>query len=476
MHMYYRLPHNIIQWHYLLILGITLLFFYISIPVGIFWDNVLFVGKTGTALLENGLLNWFSLPISSYTAHPHLCGTYYATIWYIFGRSLLISHIATIPIIIGVLYQLWKLCTFFIDSLKQRYAAFIILCANPILCSHCVQIGQELFILFFALYTLNAILHQNHIQKAIALCILPLFSLRAMMLCAGLFLTEWALCACRSERFWSLKMIFSYLGGASISIIYLLLRYKIFSNAPQTMHTGYFDYSSITQILYSFLRNCAILVWEYCDFGQISLYIVSFILILYHRDKIKHQLSQIKELLICAVLPCSIIILTSLISLNPFGHHYFLLSFLACILTSFYLLQYSSNRKWLYALLLLSLLSGNFIVYPEYKAQGWNNSLAHLPYWSIRRQAIQQMDERNIPLENTATFFPNQCENDCIELNGDHRSFCKFTGSEEYVFYSSCFNPYDDEITLLHNTYEPLFKYKKGFVWVQVLQRKQPNP
>ena len=235
-------------WQYILFTGLTLFFTLVGLHVGLFWDNVLFVGKTGTWLFNNGIFNWFDMPIAEHSPHPYLCGTYYAAIWRLFGRSLLVSHLATIPVIWGVLYQLWNICAYFTTSIKRHYAVFLFVCACPSFCSHCVQISQELFILFFALYALNSILRQEHIHKAIALCFLPLFSFRAMMICAGLFITEWCLCAARSQRFWNYKNILSYAGGLTISCLYLMLRYAIFFPTPSTTNPeffGYFNYDSL---------------------------------------------------------------------------------------------------------------------------------------------------------------------------------------------------------------------------------------
>lgn len=462
------------QWQYILIIGLTILYTILGIRVGILWDNVLFVGKTGSFLYENGIFNWFAMPVRAHSAHPYLCGTYYATVWRLFGRSLLVSHLATIPIIVGVLYQLWKLCCYFIREYKERYAALILLCANPTLCSHSVQVGQELFILFFALYALNSILLQEHIHKAIALCFLPLFSLRAMMLCAGLFMTEWCVDIIRKQHFWTTKTICSYLGGLILSVSYLAMRYAVFSGEPTKVGIDYFSYISITQILFTFLKNIVILIWRFIDFGQVSIFIVSGLLLLRHKETLCD--TNVRLLLICAILPSSVIILTSVFSLNQMGHHYFLPAFMLFLLTTFYLLQYAHQRRLLYGIILGSLLIGNFIVYPEHISQGWNNSLAHLPYWSLRRQAIQELDARRIPLENTASFFPNDCSNDLIELNGDNRSFCEFTREDEYVFYSSCYNLPDEEIDILHTQYNPLFTYRRGLIFVQVLQKKISTP
>lgn len=457
---------------YSLFIVLTIGFTLIGLPVGLFWDNVLFVGKTSTFLYENGLLSWFDIPVKYSPPHPYLCGTYYALVWKIFGRSLLTSHLATAPVILGVFSQLWILCHHFFTSEKETYSAFFLACLSPVLCSHCVQIGQELFILLFALYALNAILSQKHIHKAIALCFLPLFSLRAMMICAGLFLTEWFICRLRAIPFWEWKKIGAYLGGFCISIIYLVLRYDIFSGTPSQIHFGYFDYGSPGQILYTFVKNCIVLVWEYVDFGQITLFAIIIAIILRNRRKILYDDKIFTELCICSIMPCSIVIITSLISQNPFAHHYFLPSLICIILVAYYLLQYSPIKKWLYILMAVSLLGGNLIVYPEYKAQGWQNSLAHLPYWSLRREAIAELDRRDIPLEKTASFFPNVYSNDFIELNGDKRAFCPFTGKEDFVFYSSCYNPLDEEINLLHSQYTPIFTSRRGLVFVQILEHR----
>ena len=241
-------------------------------------------------------------------------------------------------------------------------------------------------------------------------------------------------------------------------------------------YDDFFEYMSVGQIIYTIVRNTVVLVWRYLDFGQITIFIVIVTLLLLNKNEITHSDSVAKELLICAILPVCVLLITSIFAANQMGHHYFLPSFVLCILLSFYLLKYSKKAKVVYSVMLLSLLAGNLIVYPEKISQGWQNSLAHLPYWSLRRQAIEELDRRQIPMEETATFFPNEREIDFIELNGDRRSFCPFTGKEEYVFYSSCYNPSDEEIDILHTQYEPLVTCRKGRVYVQVLQRVNLNP
>ena len=95
------------------------------------------------------------------------------------------------------------------------------------------------------------------------------------------------------------------------------------------------------------------------------------------------------------------------------------------------------------------MLLGNFIVYPDKFAQGWESSLAHVPYWDLRQNAIKYMRSNGIPISKTASFFPNTLSINHIDLNSDSRKFIKFSGVEEYTFYSNVYNLSDSELETL---------------------------
>ena len=82
------------------------------------------------------------------------------------------------------------------------------------------------------------------------------------------------------------------------------------------------------------------------------------------------------------------------------------------------------------------------------------------------------MDNHNIPITETASFFPNNTTIDNVDVNGDMRSFRIFSGNENYIFYSNVYNLTDSEFTTLRSTYDIVETFKKGGVRIEILQKK----
>lgn len=154
------------------------------------------------------------------------------------------------------------------------------------------------------------------------------------------------------------------------------------------------------------------------------------------------------------------------------GHRYYIPSYLSLGLLSFLLIKEYKVKKIIYVGLLSSLILGNFIVYPDNVSQGWDSSLAHLPYWNLRRNAIEYMNAKQIPVQETASFFPNKTTIDNVDLNRDMRSFIGFSGTEKYVLYSNVYNLSDEELKILYRNYYSLKLFEKRYVRVEIMQKK----
>ena len=79
-----------------------------------------------------------------------------------------------------------------------------------------------------------------------------------------------------------------------------------------------------------------------------------------------------------------------------------------------YLLCHIPNRffrRFTYGFMLLGLLTGHFWIYPDPVAKGWDATLAHVPYFGLRREAITYLDNKGIPLETVGSDYPNLCAN-----------------------------------------------------------------
>jgi len=364
----------------------------------------------------------------------------------------------------------------FIEDLKLQLLAFLLVVSDPTLLSQLTLIGPEAILLFFFLLALNAILRKKRYLKLIALSFLGIITLRGMMLCGGLFLLDFTLSYQEKGKHFTIKMIKPYIIASLPAISYLIWRlmYRGYiSSHPLETYGNAWGYASVSDFMRNFLRNGIVAFQRISDFGRI----VPLIFIAYALYTKKERLKSkpVKVLLLSSILPILIVLVTSLIIKNPMGHRYFIPSYISLILLSFILLQDFKLKKFLYLGLMISLLLGNFIVYPDRFAQGWDASLAHLPYWQLRTQAITYISEEGIALKDVGTFFPNYNSIDEIDLNGNKASFSTFSGENDYVLYSNVFNLTDAEFELLSEQYHIIQTFSKRQVRIELLKKISPT-
>jgi hypothetical protein len=125
--------------------------------------------------------------------------------------------------------------------------------------------------------------------------------------------------------------------------------------------------------------------------------------------------------------------------------------------------------------ILIVLLSGNFWIYPDRIAQGWDATLAWLAYPNHREIVLQNMQQSGISWEETASVFPNLGPQDEVDLNGEMRAMADFTlfPNAGYVFYSNVMNDFtDDQLRAFENW--PIVS-QSGSWPVRVILYKNPN-
>ena len=457
-------------------LFLSLLIVYISNDIGIFWDNVLFVSKVGNFLYNNGIFNWAELPMQIDSAHPPFIGSYMALGWTVFGRSLLVSHLLMLPFVFGTMLQILRTCSYFVSDKKKVFFLFLLVLADPTLLAQLVQVNPELIQLFFFFLALNGVLYNNTWQKTLGLAFLGLVSFRGMMLCAGIFLIDISLHLfvrnVRLKHFFTLKNIVIYSLGASPAIGYLvwrlLVRGWIFTN-PLEVWGNYWAYTSTSDFIFTVSRNAVVLVHKYLDFGRIVPFVIVAITLFAKRKT--DILVRSKSLILIFVFSTFVVVVVSLMAKNPMGHRYFLPSYLAMAILCFNVINELKYRKSLYIVVVLALLTGNLWVYPDKIAQGWDASLAHVPYWDLRTKAIRYLDENMISLDDTETFFPNYNSIDEIEHNGDLRKMKGFTGKSNFVMYSNVYNVSDEVIDHLSENYTVVQSFEKMNVRIEILKK-----
>ncbi|MEM8908529.1 MAG: hypothetical protein AAGD05_11830, partial [Bacteroidota bacterium] len=227
------------------------------------------------------------------------------------------------------------------------------------------------------------------------------------------------------------------------------------------------------------LRNVALLIWRLLDFGRIAMLLTGLFLIGHWWSKINlpdrrlYWLSAIPLLLLGFQLPSLILIQ------NPLGHRYLLSVYLTLGLLIVYLLLHTDwpqkvVRFLLWGILLCQ-LTGHLWVYPPKVAQGWDSSLAHVPYFELRQQLIDYLDANQIPISTVGTEFPNNVSIDLVDLNGVKSRFPnKDLSRQSYIFYATVFNDFTDaELDELYQHWIKEKVWKKHQIEV-ILFRRPP--
>jgi len=439
------------------------LIFLVSNQNGMFWDNVLFASKMGNQLYENSIFNW-TMPDSFDPGHPPFLGFLLAASWKILGHHLWVSHLVILPFTIGFFYQLFRFIGYFIADVRLRFFAFLLIVIDPTISTAFVLVNPEIIILFFFFLSLNGILFESKVQKFIGLLFLSIVSFRSMMLFGGIFLFE----ICNHLLFekkkiksvLNIKFFTSYVIASLPGVLFVVWRLTTkgwLQTHPDSPWAGYWHFADFE----FFIRNCIVLIWRYLDFGRIFIFLFLLISFLLFRNKIIHS-EKNKKLILLAITSVFFIVVTILIATNAFGHRYFIVSYIALILLAFMILQeFYTKKRLIYVVLCMGLLTGNLWVYPKNISQGWNATLGHLPYHSLRLDAIDYLNEKSINIEEVASFFPNYNILDYIDFKGDKRSFSKFNGSNTYVFYASVYNLTEEEQKSLAKHYSVLKQFHK---------------
>lgn len=443
-----------------------------------FWDTVHY-GSAHSNYYFSTNFSDLIVPNDIDSGHINTFGMYIAFIWKIFGRTLYNSHLAMLPFAIGIVFQLYNLCN---KLIKPEFSGIVLLfiIIDPTILSQITLVSPDVPMVFFFLLGLNAVLKNKKWLLTLSITMLFLTSMRGVMisLCM-LFLDLYCNMIFKAKLHIKiialLKRSLIYLPGFILLILFNYYHYLekgwIFSHkdSPWANTVKLVDIKGL-------FFNIGLLGWRILDFGKIGIWFVLFILVI----KFKNQIFRLKETrLLFFFLICILIFVhvNMLWANNMLAHRYFIpfniITSLLCatILFSDYVsinLKYSLSVVWL-----VTLLSGNFWIYPPKIAKGWDSTLAHLPYYKLRNQAITYLEDENINFKDVQSFFPNTATLDRIDLNNDSRNFNNFDGESKYVFYSNIFNIDDTIYDLITKKYQVVKTFKRNGIFIIIY--KKPN-
>lgn len=422
-------------------------------------------------------LSFNLLPDQITTGHPPFVGYYLALIWRCFGKTLLISHLAFFPFVWGILYFGIKLSQKLSNSITIGIIGGLAIFFEPILLGQSSTLSFDAvhaFLFIFSIYTFFT--HRN-LFLFISLAILSLTNMRSGLTSIGLatgFILLWYI---RDK-----KITFQKLLTVSIPIILMLIFYTyhymekgwVIHNTVSNTWTEDTPYSPFVLRI----RNVALILFYLLENGRI--WLLSWLAVLFSTFLIQRNATAIKDkinhsLLIIFIVQLGISAAPLLISEKFYVSSKYLMP---SIITLFFIgirfiTLYMPKRKTLFISgLLISALLGNFIIYPDTRAQSWDCTAAHWPYFKLRDSAINYMRKHKIPIHSTASFFPNLASFDIINLSGDSCRFTPFTDTSSYVFYSNIYNIHDSVYNeLFSEEWNEITKIEKNRIRIHLFKK-----
>jgi hypothetical protein len=375
---------------------------------------------------------------------------YLAALWSVLGRSLWVSHLAMLPFLLGIV---WQIARFSEKRVSRDTKAWLLLWLfiDPVFAGQAVMVSPDVALLFFFILGLRGALEDRKSLLVWAGLGLAAISLRGMMVAAalGLFLLFrlW-----KSEKRLSFRSILEQVlplipaGILAALFLGIHLYYK-----------GWIGFHSASPWAPSFegvgipgvIHNTAVLGWRFLDHGRVGELLLILAAFWIGRRNLFRLLKENDWL---SLLFCLAVFLlpSMLLKKGLLAHRYLLPLFVILHLFTLTLVfNISVSTAWkrgFKGFVFIMLLLGNLWIYPRKVSQGWEATLAHWPYYSLRNEMMDFIDQNGIPLQKTGTVFPNTALLRYIDLSDRNEQFAlKNLKTNDYFFYSNVYNDLSDE-------------------------------
>lgn len=419
------------------------------------------------------------------SGHFPLMGIYLAVLWSVFGKSLLVSHLAMLPFLLGAWYFLLRVGHFFLGE-NTAWLLVVFTFLDPVFAGQTVLVTPDIAVICFFLAALDAVLQQRKIRLAVSAILLAALSMRGMMIVLALYFFSLAAQVIVSGKspFTNPKKAFLFLWKNAVPFIPSGLLSLAFL-AAHYQHAGWVGYhadspwaSAFVKVDFQgFVKNCAVLTWRILDFGRVFLLLIAFFFFLKFYARGKRNGFPKKSLLAVSLIGTCTVCLTPsvLIHQGLLLHRYLLPLLFALNLSALYLIvkSKSTRKNLLLGLAFIGLSTGNLWVYPKGIAQGWDATLAHIPYYSLRAEMIDYLEQEGIDFATVGSAFPNISGFEYIDLSPRTKNFSRYNIEEsKYILYSNVMNDFtDSEIEALEEDWREVKKIRSGGVCFILYER-----
>ncbi len=426
-----------------------------------FWDTIQLASRQAQWYYDQHF-KYLLLPDVIDSGHPSGFGMYLALCWRGFGQSLLVSHLTILPLVILILWGLFRLSKIFSHPLGLFLPLLVVI--DPVFLGQISLISPDVALLAFFIWGLLGVIEKRAGLLLLCSILLAIISLRGMMAVVVLYFFQLVTVENRNWRkpaHW-LRSTLPFIPAGLLALAFL--GYHAWAKSWVGFHADSPWRESFKVVgVNGMVKNGFVLAWRIADYGRVFLVLATFWL----------SYKQFKALKSNPFFP--LVVITLLIQIPHFllfqgvsAHRYLLPFYLALHLFFFQLLIQSQLKtkvkSIILGLIMLGLASGNFWVYPSGIAQGWDSTPAHWPHFAMRKQVINYLDQQGIPLESVGSTFPEIGPLHWRDLNGRRDGFSPLDlAQNEYVYYSGVMNDFSDgDRKLLFEKWTPVLSLKKA--------------
>lgn len=447
-----------------------------------FWDTIQLASKHAT-FFYNTNFSSLILPDEMDSGHPPFLSVLLAASWKLFGRTLFVSHLLMLPFVLMIVYQT-------ITLTKKIFPSHFLFLANGVILSEatlmtqCTLVSPDVILVAFFLFGVNAILSNKPWQLTVAILFLCIIGMRGMMCTFILFCFHlyYQYFIAKETKAKTMQGFFvkhlAYVPGVFIACSFLVFHF---------LKTGWIGYHINSPWAFEFEKapakkvifNFFILCWRMIDFGKIITYLLLGVCIFIAFKKKNFNTDKKCYLLLVLSSLFFLFLALPLIRFNNLlCHRYILPLYISVNLLVIHLIIANFNKKissFLLIAIIISQLTGNLWVYPKTVATGWDATLSHLPYYSLRKEALNYINSNNINLNTVGTGFPNIDCQDYVDLTPTILCFVDHNlKTNKYILYSNIFNDFNKtDLEILFKNWKIETRYKKGNVEMVLFKRPE---
>jgi hypothetical protein len=289
-------------------LAITLCFFilitFLFADIPFFWDGAMYC-RVAHYYYDTHFSSLILPPELDAYGSPMISWMYMAGAWILFGKTLLVSHLAVLPFLMGIAWEYYKLARKFLQPKMIPWVMLLLLC-EPTFMTQSITMSYDISKIYFFLLGLNSLLNRNNFLYVLSITLLAFCSTRGLMMAAFLVPVHFFLQGGFKGKNWPsiLKVYFI----PTIIFISWICFHKI--------KTGWFLYSSHPEFapdrkfadIVLMFRHGAFIIWQVLDYGRVFIwiFIVCGLFILKKRnfrsEKLKELFAMILILLVLFIL------------------------------------------------------------------------------------------------------------------------------------------------------------------------------